>query len=94
MAIFYSLWIVMMAFTFWFIKFDNNVTILHALLDGCPDFEIKTGLDLGNIELKNAIAKTIDHALLGDRRHRYIQVIVTEPLLAMLIGRHHDQPMA
>jgi len=33
MAIFYSLWIVMMAFTFWFIKFDNNVTILHALLE-------------------------------------------------------------
>ncbi len=33
MAIFYSLWIVMMAFTFWFIKFDNNVTILQALLE-------------------------------------------------------------
>jgi len=33
MTIFYSLWIVMMAFTFWFIKFDNNVTILHALLE-------------------------------------------------------------
>ncbi len=33
MAILYSLWIVMMAFTFWFTKFDNNVTILQALLD-------------------------------------------------------------
>lgn len=33
MAIFYSLWIVMLAFTFWFIKFDNNVTILQALLE-------------------------------------------------------------
>lgn len=32
-VIFYSLWIVMIAFTFWFIKFDNNVTILQALLD-------------------------------------------------------------
>jgi ABC-2 type transport system permease protein len=32
LLIFYSLWIVMMAFTFWFIKFDNNVTILQALL--------------------------------------------------------------
>lgn len=32
-AILYSLWIVMMAFTFWFVKFDNNVTILQALLD-------------------------------------------------------------
>jgi ABC-2 type transport system permease protein len=32
-AIIYSLWIVMMAFTFWFVKFDNNVTILQALLD-------------------------------------------------------------
>ncbi len=32
-GIIYSLWIVMMAFTFWFIKFDNNVTILQALLD-------------------------------------------------------------
>jgi ABC-2 type transport system permease protein len=29
----YSLWIVLIAFTFWFTKFDNNVTILHALLD-------------------------------------------------------------
>ena len=33
MTVLYSLWIVMIAFTFWFIKFDNNVTILHALLD-------------------------------------------------------------
>lgn len=32
-AIFYSLWIAMLAFTFWFVKFDNNVTILQALLD-------------------------------------------------------------
>jgi hypothetical protein len=32
-VILYSLWIVMMAFTFWFVKFDNNVTILQALLD-------------------------------------------------------------
>ncbi|MGH2522642.1 MAG: ABC transporter permease, partial [Anaerolineales bacterium] len=32
-AIIYSLWIVMIAFTFWFTKFDNNVTILQALLD-------------------------------------------------------------
>ena len=33
MLIIYSLWIVMIALTFWFIKFDNNVTILQALLD-------------------------------------------------------------
>jgi len=33
MAVLYSLWIVMIAFTFWFVKFDNNVTILHALMD-------------------------------------------------------------
>jgi ABC-2 type transport system permease protein len=33
MLIIYSLWIVMIAATFWFIKFDNNVTILQALLD-------------------------------------------------------------
>jgi len=32
-AIIYSLWIVLIAFTFWFVKFDNNVTILQALLD-------------------------------------------------------------
>jgi ABC-2 type transport system permease protein len=32
-AIIYSLWIVLMALTFWFTKFDNNVTILQALLD-------------------------------------------------------------
>lgn len=29
----YSLWIVLIALTFWFTKFDNNVTILSALLD-------------------------------------------------------------
>lgn len=32
-AVIYSLWIVMMAVTFWLVKFDNNVTILQALLD-------------------------------------------------------------
>ena len=31
--ILYSLWIAMIAATFWFVKFDNNVTILQALLD-------------------------------------------------------------
>lgn len=29
----YSLWVVLIALTFWFIKFDNNVTILQALMD-------------------------------------------------------------
>ncbi|MCC7119140.1 MAG: ABC-2 family transporter protein [Anaerolineales bacterium] len=33
MVIIYSLWIVLIALTFWFTKFDNNVTILHALVD-------------------------------------------------------------
>ncbi|HVN53474.1 MAG TPA: ABC-2 family transporter protein [Anaerolineaceae bacterium] len=32
MAVLYSLWIVLIAFTFWFVKFDNNVTILDALM--------------------------------------------------------------
>lgn len=31
--ILYSLWIVLISATFWFTKFDNNVTILQALLD-------------------------------------------------------------
>src|SRR5512147_2623656 len=31
--IIYSLWIVLIALTFWFTKFDNNVTILSALMD-------------------------------------------------------------
>jgi ABC-2 type transport system permease protein len=31
--IIYSLWIVMIALTFWFVKFDNSVTILQALMD-------------------------------------------------------------
>jgi len=31
--IIYSLWIVLIALTFWFTKFDNNVTILQALLE-------------------------------------------------------------
>lgn len=33
MLIIYSLWIVLIALTFWFVKFDNNVTILQALLE-------------------------------------------------------------
>ena len=33
MIVIYSLWIVLIALTFWFTKFDNNVTILQALLD-------------------------------------------------------------
>jgi ABC-2 type transport system permease protein len=33
LLVIYSLWIVLIALTFWFIKFDNNVTILQALLD-------------------------------------------------------------
>jgi ABC-2 type transport system permease protein len=32
-VILYSLWIVLIAATFWFTKFDNNVTILQALVD-------------------------------------------------------------
>ena len=32
-VVIYSLWIVLISLTFWFTKFDNNVTILHALLD-------------------------------------------------------------
>ncbi len=31
--ILYSLWVVLVAITFWLVKFDNNVTILQALLD-------------------------------------------------------------
>lgn len=33
LIIIYSLWIVLIALTFWFTKFDNNVTILQALMD-------------------------------------------------------------
>lgn len=33
MLVLYSLWIVLIACTFWFVKFDNNVTILQALMD-------------------------------------------------------------
>ena len=29
----FSLWVILIALTFWFVKFDNNVTILQALLD-------------------------------------------------------------
>ena len=33
MLVLYSFWVVLVAATFWFVKFDNNVTILQALLD-------------------------------------------------------------
>lgn len=32
-VILYSLWVALIAATFWMVKFDNNVTILQALLD-------------------------------------------------------------
>lgn len=32
-AIIYSLWIVLISLTYWFTKFDNNVTLMHALMD-------------------------------------------------------------
>ena len=32
-AIIYSLWVVLISLTFWFTKFDNNVTIMQALMD-------------------------------------------------------------
>jgi ABC-2 type transport system permease protein len=32
-SIIYSLWIILISLTFWFTKFDNNVTILGALMD-------------------------------------------------------------
>lgn len=32
-AIIYSLWIVLISLTFWFTKFDNNVTLMQALMD-------------------------------------------------------------
>ena len=31
--IIYSLWIVLISLTFWFTKFDNNVTLMQALMD-------------------------------------------------------------
>ncbi len=33
MLVIYSLWIILISLTFWFTKFDNNVTIMQALLD-------------------------------------------------------------
>lgn len=32
-VIVYSLWVVLIALTFWFTKFDNNVTLMQALMD-------------------------------------------------------------
>lgn len=32
-TIIYSLWIMLIALTFWFTKFDNNVTLMQALMD-------------------------------------------------------------
>jgi len=32
-VVIYSLWIILISLTFWFTKFDNNVTIMQALLD-------------------------------------------------------------
>jgi ABC-2 type transport system permease protein len=32
-VVLYSVWVLLIAMTFWFTKFDNNVTLMHALTD-------------------------------------------------------------
>jgi ABC-2 type transport system permease protein len=71
-VVIYSLWVVLIALTFWFTKFDNNVTVLQALLDAgrYPATVYPTWLRLiVTFVIPIAVATTVPlQALRGDLR--------------------------
>jgi ABC-2 type transport system permease protein len=89
-AILYSLWIVMIAFTFWFVKFDNNVTILQALLDAgrYPATVYPTWLRLLiTFVVPIAVATTVPlQALRGDLAAWQILVFLLVGLASVLVA--------
>jgi ABC-2 type transport system permease protein len=86
----YSLWIVLIAFTFWFTKFDNNVTILQALLDAgrYPVTVYPVWLRvIVTYLIPIAVATTIPlQALRGDLDLRTILIFLTVGILSFLVA--------
>jgi ABC-2 type transport system permease protein len=91
MLIIYSLWIVMIACTFWFIKFDNNVTILQALLDAgrYPATVYPLWLRLiVTFVVPIAVATTVPlQALRGDLSGRQVLLFLGVGALSLLVAR-------
>jgi ABC-2 type transport system permease protein len=89
-AIIYSLWVVMIAFTFWFTKFDNNVTILQALLDAgrYPATVYPAWLRLiVTFVVPIAVATTVPlQALRGDLQGWQILLFLSVGVLSVLVA--------
>lgn len=94
-SVLYSLWIVLIALVFWFVKFDNNVTILQAFMDTgrYPVMVYPPWLRLiVTFLIPIAVATTIPlQALRGDlnlsQTLLYLAVAVAAQLVAMLVWR-------
>ncbi|MBK9943462.1 MAG: ABC-2 family transporter protein [Kouleothrix sp.] len=89
--IIYSLWIVLMACTFWFVKFDNNVTILQALMDSgrYPATVYPPWLRLiVTFVVPIAVATTVPmQALRGDLRWWQVLLFLGVGLASLLVAR-------
>jgi ABC-2 type transport system permease protein len=89
-AIIYSLWIVMIAVTFWFIKFDNNVTILQALLEAgrYPATVYPPWLRLiVTFVVPIAVATTVPmQALRGDLRGEQVLLFLAVSVASVLVA--------
>ena len=88
--IIYSLWIVLIALTFWFTKFDNNVTIQQALLDAgrYPVTVYPVWLRiLVTFVIPIAVATTVPlQGLRGDLTFRSVLMFVAIGIVSFLIA--------
>jgi ABC-2 type transport system permease protein len=86
----YSLWIVLIALTFWFTKFDNNVTIMQALLDSgrypVTVYPVWLRIIVTYI-IPIAVATTIPlQGLRGDLDFSHILVFIAIGILSFLVA--------
>jgi len=86
----YSIWILLIALTFWFTKFDNNVTILQALLDSgrYPSTVYPFWLRaLVTFVIPIAVATTVPlQALRGDLGGREILIFLGVGIISFIVA--------
>jgi ABC-2 type transport system permease protein len=86
----YSLWIVLISLTFWFTKFDNNVTILQALMDSgrYPATVYPAWLRIiVTFVIPIAVATTIPlQALRGDLNLQQIVTFLTVAVVSFIVA--------
>lgn len=87
----YSLWVVLIAMTFWFTKFDNNVTLMAALMDAgrfpATVYPIWLRVIVTFI-VPIALATTIPlQALRGELAWWHIMLAIAASALAFLVAR-------